>query len=132
MTSSVLHPHDIPTGERWAPVELDGSWARDSYRSLLGGQPDMMPPGLVVPIARRAFSRGRALPPGGVLLGIDVAPVASLGSPLGLEYRATTSQRHDRHGRLLLTVAVELRAAGQDSVSTVCFMLRWPTEEHHD
>lgn len=127
-----LRPQDISTDGRWQPVEFEEASIEATYRSLVGTRQDGTPLGLLVPIARKAFARGRPLPAGGVLLGIDVTPGASPPRTVRLEYRASTRERRDRQNRLVLTIAVDLRATDIGHVGTVSFTLRWPTQESHE
>lgn len=117
-----------------AELSTHGSWRAapraapdlDEYRRLAATSAPM-PAGAAIVAARRAFTRGEPLPPGGILLGIDV----ELGGwePSGdTEYRCDVVERAGSGGRVDVRVSVELRSrAGEQHPSVVAFALRWPS-----
>ncbi|MDQ0614270.1 hypothetical protein QF046_001911 [Microbacterium sp. W4I4] len=114
-----------------AELSTDGAWVRDDpvdvaeYARLLRTDAPK-PAGLAIAQARRAFARGRSLPPGGVLLGIDSAAGDGWQPGGTTEHRCDVRTRTDRAGRAVVTFDVDLRTPGVDaSPSRVRFVIRW-------
>ncbi|GAA1422518.1 hypothetical protein GCM10009640_15380 [Agrococcus citreus] len=115
-----------------AELSTHGSWRAapraapdlDEYRRL-AATAARVPAGATIVAARRAFTRGEPLPPGGVLLGIDVEPGS--WEPSGdTEYRCDVSERPRSGGRVDVRVSVELRSRADEAhPSVVAFALRW-------
>lgn len=125
MSASVLTPADIPTRGAWRRVPAIQT-AR--YRALSGGTTAADPAGLAVVAARRAFTRSRPLPPGGVLLTIETTFFREFCPDEGLEFRCSVDERIDRGGRMIIGVNVELRAPGAGCAALVRFVMLWPDE----
>lgn len=130
MTHQTLSRAEISTENAWTAVP--GAAAEiERYRQLTGADAEL-PAGLAVALSRRAFSRGQPLPPGGVMLGIDVA-IGDWDARAGTEFRCGTRERTDSAGRVIVTIDVELRSpAGSGRSTTVAFVIRWPEEVPSD
>jgi hypothetical protein len=121
-------------GRSMAELSTHGSWRAapsavpdvDEYRRLTGATAPM-PAGATIVAARRAFTRGEPLPPGGVLLGIDVE-LGGWEPSADTEYRCDVVERERTGGRIDVLVSVELRSrAAEHHPSAVSFSLRWPS-----
>ena len=135
MTDAVLTRAELSTQGAWLPVPGDAPKLA-TYRELTGGQADdakaSAPIGFAVVAARRALTRDRPLPAGGVLLGIEAAP-GSWAGRAPAEFRCTTTERTDSKGRRIVTARVELRSQRRRGWPThVEFALRWPEEAGAD
>jgi hypothetical protein len=101
----------------------------DAYRELTGSRAKW-PAGLAVVAARRAFTRDLPLPPGGVLLSIDVRYGDGWLFEGDMQFRCDTEERLDSRGRCIEGVNVYLRSGDTtDVLAKVHFALRWPEEE---
>lgn len=114
-----------------AEFSTNGAWVRDDpvdvaeYARLLGTD-EPKPAGLAVVQARRAFARGRSLPPGGVLLAIDSAAGDGWLPGGATEHRCDVRTRTDRADRAVVTFDVDLRTPGTARrPSRVRFVIRW-------
>lgn len=130
MTAATLSRAEISTQGAWLTAPETASLLAD-YRALTGtGLAE--PAGAAVVVARRAFTRGKQLPTGGVLLGMDVV-LGSWEGAGGAQFRCGTAERVDSRGRVIVTVNVELRAPRRTSAPTrISFSLRWPAEADAD
>lgn len=130
MTQQALSREELSTQGAWIAVPV-GSQEIERYRQLTSARAEL-PAGLAVAIARRAFSRGRPLPPGGVMLGVDAA-LGEWDAGRGAEFRCGTRERADSAGRAIVTIDVELRSAAAGArPTTVSFAIRWPEEADSD
>lgn len=126
MSGDVLALADIATGAEWMPVHAD-SGVLTAYEALLGVSPGEVPAGIVIVWARRAFSRGRSLPAGGVLLAVDVELIDPPPLPSGPDTcMIGVEVRHREGGRPVVTIVVALRAGPGGPFARVSFVLLWP------
>ena len=120
---------DIDTGGSWHPLDA-GADLLTAYCAATGWTSDLPAVGCSIIAARLALTRGgRPLPPGGVLLGIEIRSRSLPPSDARFEYRTTTEVTRSRSGHLLVRACVQLRVAapGRD-VAEVAFTIRWPGE----
>jgi hypothetical protein len=123
--ADVLGLADLPTDGRWEPLHL-GEDRHSAYRDLTGWDGAAMPAGVGILVARLAFTRGRPLPAGGVLLGIDLISQSAPPADGDYEFSVDTQTDRDRSGRTLVRVRTLLRRPGGRDVAEVTFVLRWP------
>lgn len=123
--AQVLELSDLATNGAWEQLHVDEQ-THLGYRRLTGWDGSDMPAGLGIVAARRAFTRGRPLPPGGVLLGIELDSRSAPPEDGEYEFQVDTGVRKDSSGRTLVRVCTRLRRAGGDDVADVTFVLRWP------
>lgn len=120
-----LQLDELTTDGGWLPFEPDTA----AYRQATGWDGAGAPPGLAVALARLAFTRGRPLPPGGVLLGIDVDVTDPLPEQGPWSFRVDATQRRTASGHLVVRIATRVDRFPRDpSVrdARVTFILRWP------
>lgn len=125
----------------WSEISTYGEWRTPTFRELdivryraLTGEgsdsylgPTTASPGLAVVAARRAFTGDMPLPPGGVLLRVDLSPGDGWNPFAGTEYRCDTSDERDHKGRLRVQIDVQLRSPELSGVpDKVGFTLLWP------
>jgi hypothetical protein len=123
--TNVLDLSDLPRDGRWEPLHL-GEQDHAGYRELTGWDGAAMPAGLGMLAARLAFTRGRPLPPGGVLLGIDLDSRSAPPTDGNYEFSVDTETGEDSSGRTLVRVRTRLRRPRDRDVAEVTFVLRWP------
>ncbi len=120
-----LQLDELTTDSAWLPFEPDVA----GYREATGWDGDDAPPGLAVALARLAFTRGRPLPPGGVLLGIDVDVADPLPEHGPWSFRVDTSRRRTSSGQVVVRISTRVDRFPRDPSSRdarVTFVLRWP------
>jgi hypothetical protein len=127
----VTHPaqalalSDLATAGAWEQLHLEEE-ANLGYRRLTGWDGPEMPAGLGIVAARRAFTRGRRLPPGGVLLGIELDSRSAPPEDGEYEFQVDAGVRKDSAGHTLVRVCTRLRRPGGGDIADVTFLLRWP------
>lgn len=123
--ATALSIADLTTAGRWEQVDLTGEFVAD-YRSLTGGTGPEPPIGMSIVWARRGFTRLRPLPPGGVLLGIelDSLRVPPVGGPI--ECRVEHEVSTHRSGHLFVRIVTDLRDGSGSIFARVVFVVRWP------
>lgn len=121
--STVLKLVDIPT-VGWEPLDVGHQLAAD-YRAVGGWDGAEAPAGLSIVVARLAFTRGgRPIPPGGVLLGIDMVAYCAPPSGGRYEFMASTTITSRHSVRPLVDVVIRLRVPAGRDVAEVAFSLR--------
>lgn len=123
--AQVLALSDLATEGSWEQLHLEEQ-AHLGYRRLTGWDNPEMPAGLGIVAARRAFTRGRPLPAGGVLLGIELDSRSAPPEDGEYEFQVDAAVREDSSGRTLVRVCTRLRRPGGGDVADVTFVLRWP------
>ena len=121
----VLALSELTAQHDWEPLRLPAH-VHDDYRELTGWDRPELPAGLGVVVARRAFTRGRPLPPGGVLLGIEFDNHGVPPADGAYEFKVSTDVSRDSAGRTLARVSTRLRRPRGERVADVTFVLRWP------
>lgn len=113
--------------EGWRPYQAPRD-LEAAYRASTGWTGADRPRGLAAVVARLAYTAGRSMPPGGVLVEMtqrDLGPLPADG-----EYAVQVSSEilGERAGRRRVRVATSLRGAGGVPVADVDFLLDWPVE----
>lgn len=124
-SGQILMLSDLATDGTWQELHLE-QHDHHEYRRLTGWDGPEMPAGLAIVAARRAFTQGRPLPPGGVLLGIELDSRSAPPEDGEYEFQVATDMREDSSGRMLVRVCTRLRRPGGGDVADVAFVLRWP------
>jgi hypothetical protein len=123
--SSALELADLPTSG-WEPLDI-GEQLDADYRTCTGWDGAEIPAGLCIVVARLAFTRGgRPLPPGGVLLEIDVTTHSTPPADGRYEFLTRTAVTPHHSGRSLLHAEIRLREPDGPEVADVTFVIRWP------
>jgi hypothetical protein len=119
---------EIDTAGAWERVEV-GPGLPTAYAGATRRSADDEAVGWSVVAARLALTRGgRPLPPGGVLLGIDLVSHSLPPRDGRLEFCTRTDVTPHRSGRPLVRAHVRLRTPEGRDVAEVAFSIRWPGE----
>ncbi|MDZ5446361.1 hypothetical protein U2F26_27110 [Micromonospora sp. 4G57] len=124
--TAALDVDDVSTGGEWVtlavPPDLD-----QAYRAVTGWGAPEPPVGLGTVVARLAWTRGRPMPPGGVLVEMTLRRLDIPPADNHWLARVDTDVVGVRDGRRRVRVTTQLRAAadGRD-VADVDFLLDWP------
>lgn len=128
MTVTALELDELAT-DGWVPLEMDPGVAQDHARLA---QRDGVGAGVVVPWARLAFTGGRPLPSGGVLLSISVDLHDKVPSRPTAR-RTQVDVRERGSGRpAIVTVTTGLGANDAAPFCAVVFVLMWPVAPRTD
>lgn len=131
MSMDVLHRSGISTHGDWLPTSMPGL-SVDAYRDLAGSRA-RWPAGLAIVVARRAFTRDLPLPPGGVLLSIDLRFGRRWSFDEEMQFQCDAEERLDRQGRCIVRANVHLRSGvTTEALAKVSFTLRWPEQRRKD
>lgn len=131
MSMYALCRSGISTHGEWLPTSMPGL-SIDAYRELTGSHA-RWPAGLAIVAARRAFTRDLPLPPGGVLLSIDLRYGGRWFFTEEMQFQCDAEERLDSHGRCIVRVNVHLRSGVTAEVlAEVSFTVRWPEGERKD
>jgi hypothetical protein len=124
--TAVLRLADLDTDGRWGEVAA-GPDLEQRYRAVTGWRGATAPVGLASVIGRLAYTRGRPMPPGGVLREIGQRTVGTPPADGRWQARVAHTVLGERSGRRRVAVTTDLRctATGRD-VATVRFVLDWP------
>ena len=126
--TEVLTLAELETGGAWESFELDNGLP-DAYAAATGRAAGGEAVGWSVVAARIALTRGgRPLPPGGVLLGIDLLSLSLPPRDGHLEFSIDTEVTPHRSGRPLVRAQVRLRTPEGRHVADVTFAIRWAGE----
>ena len=125
--STVLRIEDLSTGGQWELLEAGPDLDAD-YRDVTGWDHPDPSAGLCLVAARLAFTRGRPMPPGGVLLGIDIDPYRSPPQDGRFEYRVDSEVTPHRSGLPMVRIVTTLRLPEGAHVAEVAYAIRWPHE----
>ena len=118
---------EIATNSEWKTLDV-GRHLEACYRSTTEWEGTGSSAGLSIIVARHAFTRGRRLPPGGVLLGIDLRSVSPPPSDGRYEFLIDTEVAPHRSGKSLVRVLTQLRNTKGKLVARVMFAILWPNE----
>ena len=125
--ANVLRIEDLSTGGRWELLEA-GFDLDTNYRDVTGWDDPDPSAGLCLVAARLAFTRGRPLPPGGVLLEIAIDSYRSPPQDGRFEYRVGSEVTPHRSGLPIVRIVTTLRLPGGAHVAEVSYVIRWPNE----
>lgn len=124
--AAVLSLGDLDTGGAWVPMETEPELMTE-YAAATGWPAGRRATGWSIVVGRLALTRGgRPLPPGGVLLGINLRSCAPPPTDGRWEFRVDTTVAPHRSGRPILTATVALRSGDGSEVAEVTFVLQWP------
>ncbi len=122
---TVLKISEIATNGEWKTLDV-GRQLEACYRSTTEWKGTGSSAGLSIVVARRAFTRDRRLPAGGVLLGIDLRSVSPPPSDGRYEFLIDTDVAPHRSGKSLVRVLTQLRISEGKPVAGVMFAILWP------
>lgn len=123
---TALRLSELPTHGAWEELDA-GAQLEIGYRAVTDWKGGSASAGLSIVVARLAFTRGgRPLPPGGVLLGIDLVSYSSPPNDGRFEYLVTTEVIPHRSGKPPLRASTRLRVPEGRHVADVTFAIRWP------
>jgi hypothetical protein len=120
-----LRVADLDSHGEWLPVAV-GPELEQAYREVTGWRQVEPPCGLAAVVARRAYTRGRPMPPGGVLRETSQT---NLGPPPAhgrYQVRVSADIAGERSGRRRVNVGADVRTADGEPVARVGFVLDWP------
>lgn len=122
--STILQTADLDTNGGWTEVEVDANLERD-YRSVTSFSGADVPFGLASVVGRLAYTKGRVMPPGGVLREISQTNHGPIPADGAWRARVSSTVVGERAGRRRIAVLTELRR-GDANVASVRFLLDWP------
>lgn len=125
--TEVLRIEDLDSGGRWLPFQAPIG-LEPAYRRATGWQGAEPPRGLAAVVGRLAYSAGRPMPPGGVLVEMSLlhrGPVPANGS---YQVRVDHEVLGERAGRRRVRVVTSLRRADGAPVADAAFLLDWPAQ----
>jgi len=117
---------DLSTQGQWqrfdAPPDLE-----PGYRAVTGLTGDAPPRGLASVVGRLAYTRGRDMPPGGVLRELSLRTLGPPPADGSYDVRVAANVLGERAGRKRVRVVVSLRrAADGGDVADAGYLLDWP------
>lgn len=121
-----LRLEDLDSGGWWAftaPARLE-----PDYRAVTGWSGDEVPQGLAAVIGRLAYTAGRPMPPGGVLVEMSLHPQGPLPRDGRYEVRTSYDVLGERKGRTRVLVTASLRRPDGTPVAKTGFVLDWPVQ----
>jgi hypothetical protein len=125
--TAALRIEDLDTGG-WrsfqAPADLEAA-----YRASTGWRRAERPRGLAAVVARLAYTAGRPMPPGGVLVEMTQRDLGQLPADGRYVVQVTSALLGERAGRRRVRVTTALRTPEGAAVADVTFLLDWPAEE---
>lgn len=124
--TDVLRLEDVDSGG-WraftAPPELE----RD-YRAVTGWSRAEVPQGIAAVVGRLAYTAGRPMPPGGVLVEMSLHHQGTLPRDGRYEIRTVYDVLGERKGRRRVRVTASLRRVDGNPVAEAGFLLDWPAQ----
>lgn len=126
-TAAPLHIADLSTANQWIGFDIDSDLDM-RYRGVTGWDGDDSAAGMSIVAARRAFTRGRPLPPGGVLLGIELDSHDTLPADGHCEFRVETDVTRHRSGFPFVQIVTTLRVPDGKEFAEVVYVIRWPRD----
>lgn len=125
---SILTVADLSTQGQWqrfyAPPDLE-----PEYRAVTGLTGNAPPHGLASVVGRLAYTRGRDMPPGGVLRELTLRTVGLPPGDGAYDVRVGADLLGERAGRKRVKVVVSLRRAGDGgNVADAGYLLDWPAD----
>lgn len=127
VTAAPLQIADLSTANQWIVFDIDSD-LEVRYRGVTGWDGDYSAAGMSIVAARRAFTRGRRLPPGGVLLGIELDSLDTLPADGHCEFRVETDVTQHRSGFLFVQIVTTLRVPNGKEFAEVVYLIRWPRD----
>lgn len=125
--TEVLQVEDLDTAGRWLPCETPPG-LEVAYREATGWQGQDPPRGLAAVVGRLAYTAGRPMPPGGVLVEMSLANQGPLPQDGRYEVRVAHEVLGERDGRRRVRVTTSLRRPDGQPVAEAGFLLDWPAQ----
>jgi hypothetical protein len=123
--TETLRLEDLDTADGWvtfhAPEDLERA-----YREATGWTGSQAPRGLASVIGRLAYTAGRPMPPGGILVEMRLLTRGGLPVDGIYEVRIGHQVLGERAGRRRVWVVVELRRTDGAPVADAGYLLDWP------
>jgi hypothetical protein len=119
-----LRVADLGTGGNWIDIDVNAN-LEEAYRAVTGWLGPEIPIGLASVVGRLAYTRGRIMPPGGVLREISQTTYSPLPADGPWQARVCSAVLGERTGRRLVEITTDLRRDGAP-VASVRFLLDWP------
>lgn len=123
--SAVLRVADLDTHGEWVPLDV-GPALLPAYCAVTGWSGDETPAGLASVVGRLAYTRGRPMPPGGVLREISQTTRGKVPADGRWQARIESTVVGERAGRRRVAIVTDLRDADATPVASVQFLLDWP------
>lgn len=120
-----LHVDDLDTGGRWLPYQVPDR-LEAAYRAATGWAGPTPPRGMVAVVARLAYTAGRPMPPGGVLVEMSLRNLGPVPSDGRYGVRLDHEVLGERQGRRRVRVNTSLRTPAGADVAEAGFLLDWP------
>ena len=120
-----LRIDELSTEDRWLTLDVDAG-LEGRYRDVSGWGGEAPASGLSIVLARLAFTRGRPLPPGGVLLEIELDSHATAPSSGRCDFRVGAQVTHHRSGHRFVRILTSLRFPDGKCFAEVVYLIRWP------
>lgn len=125
--TAALRPEDVDSGGQWRPFTAPPALERD-YRAVTGWSRAEVPRGLAAAVGRLAYTAGRPMPPGGVLLEMSLRSHGPLPEDGRYEVRTASELVGERDGRRRVRVTASLRRPDGAPVADAGFLLDWPAQ----
>lgn len=129
MTHAPLRIADLDTHGSWVDVAVPDTVERD-YRAVTGFSGRQPPAGLASVVARLAYTRGRPMPPGGVLREISQRSAGPPPADGRWQARISSALLGERSGRRRVAVIVALRGAPGGAPSRAASAATGPADAH--
>ena len=123
--SDVLRIEDLDTAGQWLHFDV-GPHLERSYRQVTGWSGAERPWGLAAAVGRLAYTRGRTMPPGGVLREITLTTLGPAPANGRYLIRVDSDVRGEQARRRRVHVVTGLRQRDGAGVAEVGFVLDWP------
>lgn len=121
---TALRIEDLDSGG-WQPFTAPDD-LEPAYRACTGWAGAETPRGLAAVVGRLAYTAGRPMPPGGVLLEMTQRDRGRLPDDGRYVVRVSSEVLGERAGRRRVRITTELALPGGDPVADVTFLLDWP------
>ncbi|MEV0069176.1 MULTISPECIES: hypothetical protein [unclassified Amycolatopsis] len=123
--SALLCVGDLDTHGEWLGLDV-GAELLPAYCAVTGWSGDDPPAGLASVVGRLAYTRGRDMPPGGVLREISQTTQGAVPADGRWQARISSTVLGERSGRRRLAIVTDLRSAIGEPVASVRFVVDWP------
>jgi hypothetical protein len=123
--TETLRLEDLDTFGDWVAFESPAGLER-AYRDATGWEGPEAPRGLASVVGRLAYTAGRSMPPGGVLVEMTLRDLGALPEDGRYDVRLSHEVLGERAGRRRVRVAVNLRRADGAPVADAGYLLDWP------
>lgn len=124
--TAALRLEDLDSGG-WRPFTAPPELEVD-YRAVTGWSGAEIPQGLAAVVGRLAYTAGRPMPPGGVLVEMSLHSQGPLPRDGRYEVRTGHDVIGERKGRRRVRVTASLRRPDGMPVAETGFLLDWPAQ----